>query len=295
MTKTLKNPVAYLLFIVPTLLFYVIFYLFPMSTIIRYGFSEWDGLTEPRYNGLDNFVRAFTDEEFLKALVNNLCFTGFAVFVQIPVIIIFAILISEVRRFHGFYKTTFFLPSILSTPVVGVLWSFVVFHPDIGLLNYVFRSLGLNNWAHAWLAEDKFALLSILVTNGWHWVGFYVVLVLAAIYGISKEIYEAAEIDGTTRMQRAWYITVPLIRPIVSVILLLSIAGSLKTLDVVMVMTNGGPAGLTEVMATYMYKVGFQFSEAGYANALGMLIFVFTLLLTLISNLLTKKLEDVES
>ncbi|MCZ8520452.1 MULTISPECIES: carbohydrate ABC transporter permease [Paenibacillus] len=294
MHKTLNKPLAYAFFIVPTLLLYAVFYIVPLSSILRYGFTEWDGLTTPVFNGLDNFTRAFQDEAFLGALANNLVFTGFAVFIQIPLIILLAVLISEVRRGQSFYKTTFFLPSILSTPVTGVLWSFVVFHPDIGVLNYALRAAGLDHLAVAWLAEEKTALLSILITNAWHGVGFYVVLVLAAIYGIAQEIYEAAELDGTSRIQRAWHITVPLIRPIISVIVLLSIAGSLKTLDIVMVMTNGGPAGLTEVMATYMYKVGFQFMEAGYANTLGILIFLFIVILTLISGVVTNKLKDVE-
>ncbi|WP_230192246.1 MULTISPECIES: carbohydrate ABC transporter permease [unclassified Paenibacillus] len=288
-----KNPVAYLFFIVPTLLLYFVFYLYPLSSTVIYAFSDWDGLSEPVFNGLDNFRRALQDEQLFRSLWNNLAFTGFALIVQLPIIVGSAVLISEVRRWSGFYKTTFFMPAILSTPVVAVLWSFVVFHPEIGILNLTLRHLGLGHWARAWLADDHTALLSILVTNAWASIGFYIVLALAAIYGISREIHEAAQVDGASFWQRSLFITVPMIRPVISVIVLLKVAGSLKTLDIVMVMTGGGPAGLTDVMATYMYRVGFQYLESGYANTIAFIMVIFTVILTGITGYISKKLEEV--
>ncbi|GKS10314.1 carbohydrate ABC transporter permease [Paenibacillus chitinolyticus] len=295
MNKVYRNPLAYLVFIIPTLFFYLTFYMFPLLTTFRYGFTSWDGLTAPVFNGLDNFKEAFNDKNFWISVKNNLYFILFSVFIQVPVIVIFSVLISEVRKLRGFYKTTVFLPSILSTAVVGVLWTVVVFDPTVGLLNKLLESIGLDKLIHLWLADETTAMLSILLTNAWQWTGFYIVLVLAAIFGISKEVYEAAEIDGATGFQRALLITVPLIRPILAVIVLLSITGAMKAMDIVMVMTKGGPYGSTEVMASYMYKVGMTTGNYGYANTIAILIFVFTLIITLISNLLTKKLEDVEN
>jgi len=291
--RTYRNPLAYLIFIVPTLFLYGVFYLFPLSSTITYAFSDWDGLSKPVFNGLDNFHRALRDEQIWKSLINNLAFTGFALLIQLPIILGAAVLISEVRRLSGFYKTTFFMPAILSTPVVAVLWSFVVFHPEIGVLNLVLRRIGLESWSRAWLADDHTALLSILVANAWASVGFYVVLALAAVYGISREIHEAAQVDGASFFQRAWWITIPMIRPVISVIILLKVAGSLKTLDIVMVMTGGGPAGLTDVLATYMYRVGFQYQESGYANTIALIMVVFTVILTGITKYVSKKLEEV--
>ncbi|RXZ83742.1 sugar ABC transporter permease [Paenibacillaceae bacterium] len=293
MDRMFRNPVAYLFFIIPALLLYAIFYLYPLSSTVIYAFSEWDGLSQPVFNGLDNFIRAFQDAQIYRSLLNNLAFTGFALVVQLPIIVGSAVLISEARRFSGFYKTTFFMPAILSTPVVAVLWSFVVFHPEIGILNLALRKLGLGHWAKAWLADDHTALLSILVTNAWASVGFYIVLALAAIYGISREIHEAAQVDGANFFQRALFITIPMIRPVISVIILLKVAGSLKTLDIVMVMTGGGPAGLTDVMATYMYRVGFQYLESGYANTIAFIMVIFTVILTGITGYISKKLEEV--
>ncbi|MCD1258305.1 sugar ABC transporter permease [Paenibacillus athensensis] len=293
MNKTLKNPLAYVLFTVPTLLLYLMFFLYPLLTSLRYGFTQWNGISHAQFNGLDNFVTALHDKYFWVAVKNNIYFILFSVFVQIPFILALALLISRVKRLSGFYKTTVFLPSILSTAVVGVLWSFV-YHPEAGLLNKLLEAIGLSSWKHVWLADEATAFLSVLVTNAWQWIGFYVVLVLAAIFAIPKDILEAAEIDGAVGWKQAWAITVPLIRPVLIVIVLLSITGAMKALDIVFVMTNGDPYGITEVMATYMYKKAYRIGEYGYANAIAILIFVFTVILTLIFRFLTRKSEEVQ-
>lgn len=291
MNKTLRSPLAYLIFTVPTLALYLVFFLAPLLTSLRYGFTKWNGVSDAEFNGLDNFKEALTDPYFWTAVKNNLIFIGFSCFIQVPVIIVLALFISRVGRLAGFYKTTVFVPSILSTAVVGVLWSFV-YHPEAGLLNQLLHALGLDSWKRVWLADEHTAMLSVLVTNAWQWLGFYIVLVLAAIFTIPKEIVEAAEIDGAIGWRGAWLITVPLIRPVIIVILLLSITGAMKALDIVFVMTNGDPYGITEVMATYMYKKAYRLGEYGYANAIAILIFVFTVALTLAFRGLTRRAEE---
>lgn len=296
MNKTLRNPVTYLLFLLPTLLLYGIFYLYPVLNTVTYGSTLWDGVNKPIFIGLDNYIKALTrDDIFLTGLLNNIYFVLFSVFIQIPIIILLSILITEIRKFFGFYKTVVFLPSMLSTAVIGVLFSFVVFHPDIGLLNLILSNIGLESWMRTWLGDESTAFLSILVTNAWQWTGFYVVLVIAAILGIPREIYEAAEIDGASMFQKIRYITISLIRPVLMVIILLSITGAMKALDIVLVMTNGGPFNSTQVMATHMFQTAYMGADYGYANAIANLIFVFTIGITLIYNLITNKIGDVEN
>ncbi|WP_426448973.1 carbohydrate ABC transporter permease [Paenibacillus sp. S-38] len=294
MKKTMQNPLTYTLFLLPTLALYILFFLIPLAQSVQYGFTRWDGVNTPEFIGLGNFIQAFADEKVWQAFRNNSYFILFSVFIQIPIIVFLGILISGITRLKGFYKTFVFVPSILSTAVVGILWSFI-YHPEIGLLNQLLRSSGFKELTHTWLAEDSTAMLSVLVTNGWQWVGFYVVLVLAAILGISKEVFEAAELDGARGFRKAWHITLPLIRPVIMVIILLSITGAMKALDIVMVMTNGGPAGLTEVLATYMIKQGTRLNDYGYANAIALLIFLFTLVLTMIFNVISKKIGEADA
>ena len=290
MNKTLRNPFAYTLFILPTSLLFIVFFLYPLLTSLRYGFTHWNGITHPQFIGLNNFIMAFEDKYFWIAVRNNLYFIGFSVFLQIPLILVLALLISRVSRLTAFYRTTIFLPTILSTSVVGVLWAFV-YHPQAGLLNQLLQALGLNGWKHVWLADESTAMLSVLVTNAWQWIGFYVVLVLSAIYAIPKEIMEAAEIDGAVNWRRAWVITIPLLRPVIILIVLLSITGAMKALDIVFVMTGGNPYGITEVMATYMYKKAYRLGDYGYANAIALLIFAFTVILTSMFRLLVREKE----
>ncbi|MBD2863294.1 carbohydrate ABC transporter permease [Paenibacillus oceani] len=293
MNKVLRNPLAYVLFVVPALALYMTFYVVPMLSSLKYSVTSWNGINEATFNGLDNFIKAFRDEKFLIALKNNIIFVLFSVFIQIPAIVGLSILVSGVRRFLDFYKTTVFMPSVLSTAIVGVIWKFI-YHPDAGLINQVLRTVGLESWALGWLGEENFAFLAILVTNAWQWTGFYIVLVLAAIFAIPKEMQEAGEIEGAVGWRKARYLTIPLIRPVILVIMLLSITGAMKAMDIVMIMTSGGPFGSSEVMGTYMYKQAYSMSQFGYANAISILIFLFTCVLTLIFHLITRRSEEVE-
>ncbi|MDQ0877914.1 raffinose/stachyose/melibiose transport system permease protein [Paenibacillus sp. V4I3] len=292
MKKIGRNPFAYALFTLPTLLLFVIFFLYPMIMSLRYGFTEWNGVSTARFNGLDNFVTAFQDKYFWMAVRNNLYFISFSVGLQIPFILGLALLVSKVRRWTSFYKTMIFLPTILSTAVVGVLWGFI-YHPQAGLLNQALEAVGLMTWQHVWLAEEATAMVSVLVTNAWQWIGFYVVLVLSAIYAIPKNILEAAELDGATSLREAWSITLPLLRPVIMVMILLSITGAMKALDIVYVMTGGNPYGITEVMATYMYKKAYRIGEYGYANGIAVLILLLTGMLTSLFGWFTRKQEEV--
>ena len=292
MNKVGRNPLAYAIFTVPTLLFLVIFFYSPMLMSLRYGFTAWNGILPAKWNGLDNFTQAFQDKYFWIAVRNNLYFIAFSIGVQIPFIVCLALVLSKIRRWTGFYKTMIFLPTILSTAVVGVLWGFI-YHPEAGLLNQLLEAAGLGAWKHTWLADESTAMISVLVTNAWQWVGFYVILVLSAIYAIPVTILEAAEMDGASSSRQIWSITLPLLRPVIIVMILLSITGAMKALDIVFVMTGGNPYGITEVMATYMYKKAYRIGEYGYANAIALLILLFTGVLTSVFGWLTAKQEEV--
>lgn len=293
MNKVLRNPYAYAIFILPAMALYVTFYFIPLLSSLRYSVTSWNGINDPIFTGLDNFAKALHDEKFLTALKNNLTFVLFSCFIQIPIIVTLSIILSNARKFKDIYKTTVFMPSILSTAVVGVIWKFI-YHPDAGLVNQILNLIGLESWTRGWLGDEHFAFFSILVTNSWQWFGFYIVLVLAAIFAISKEMIEAAEIDGAVGWLKARYIIVPLIRPVILVILLLSITGAMNAIDIVLIMTAGGPFGSSEVMGTYMYKQAYSMSQYGYATAISIIIFVLTCLLTLIFQLLTKRFREVE-
>jgi len=278
MKNTLNNPAVYLLFILPTLALYGLFFLYPMASSSYYAFTDWNGLDDYRFIGLDNFRNAFADADFRSAILNNMVFIGFSIFVQVPLIIVMAILIAAVKRLQGFYKTTVFMPSILSTSVIGILWGFI-YEPELGPMNKLLSLFGIDTIY--WLADTVWALPAVLLANAWQWMGFYIVLVLAAILAIPREIGEAAEIDGAGGVKRAILITVPLIRPIISVIVMLSIAGAMRVVDIILVMTKGGPIGATEVMASYLVNEAMGVDpNYGFGTAISLIIFAFALVLT---------------
>lgn len=242
--------------------------------------------------GLTNYEKALGDDRFWISVKNNGWFILFSVFIQVPLIVLFSLLIANVKKLKGLYKTAVFMPSIMSTAVIGILWGFI-YEPNIGLFNKLLGLVGIE--PVYWLSDERFAMLSILITNAWQWTGFYIVMVLAAILSIPGELDEAAAIDGATGFQRATRITLPLIVPIISVVIMLSIAGAMKAADIVIVMTKGGPAGSTEVMATYMIKYAITNFKYGYGNTIAVLIFVFTLIVTVVYQLLfNRRSERIE-
>ncbi len=293
MNKALRNPLVFILFVLPALALFLIFFIYPIFSSIYYSLTSWNGVSDTvKMTGLSNYEKALGDDRFWVSVKNNGWFILFSVFIQVPLIVLFSLLIANVKKLKGLYKTAVFMPSIMSTAVIGILWGFI-YEPNIGLFNKLLSLIGIE--PVYWLSDERFAMLSILITNAWQWTGFYIVMVLAAILAIPGELEEAAAIDGATGFQRATRITLPLIVPIISVVIMLSIAGAMKAADIVIVMTKGGPAGSTEVMATYMIKYAITNFKYGYGNTIAVLIFVFTLIVTVVYQLLfNRRSERIE-
>jgi raffinose/stachyose/melibiose transport system permease protein len=293
MDKAMKKPFVYIAFILPALLLFLAFFIYPIIDAIQNSLTNWNGIsTKAAYVGFDNYIKALTDDAFWNSALNNGYFIVFLCFIQLPLIVLFSLLIANVKRFKGLYKTAVFMPSIMSTAVIGILWGFM-YEPQIGLINTVLGFFGIEKIY--WLSDSKWAMIAILITNAWQWTGFYIVMVLAAIQAIPKELDEAATIDGATGFQRAMRITLPLIRPVISVVTMLSIAGAMKAADIILVMTKGGPGGATDVMATYMIRYAISSFKHGFGNAIAVLIFLFTVILTVLYQfLIARRSERIE-
>lgn len=293
MNKALRNPLIYILFVLPAFILFLAFFIYPIYTAIDNSFTSWNGISKDvKYIGFDNYATAMSDVAFWKSVKNNVYFILFSCLVQVPLIVIFSLLIANVKRLKGLYKTAVFAPSIMSTAVIGILWGFI-YNPDFGLMNQLLGLFGVE--PIYWLSDRNWAMLSILITNAWQWTGFYIVMVLAAIISIPKELDEAAAIDGATGWQRAMKITLPLVMPIISVVIMLSIAGAMKAADIILVMTKGGPAGSTDVMATYMIRYAITSFKHGFGNSIAVLIFVFTMIITaLYQVLIARRNERIE-
>lgn len=284
-------------FVVPGLLMYGMFVLWPYTQALYVALTDWSGMTpEKTFIGLDNFTRLFRDDKFWNALKHNIQLLIVLPLTIIPIALLFAALTTQklgTVRGSGFYRFLFFAPEVLSVVVIGVLWSFV-YHPTIGLLNAVLERIGLEALTHTWLGSPATVLWAIAGVIVWSGVGFFMIMFMAGIQGIPADFYEAATLDGAGRWRQFRDITFPLLRNQLQVALVFLGIGALDMFALVQVMAEGGgPSRGADVVARYMYDAAFAQSRFGYATAMGVVLLVLTLALSLITIKLTSR-ERVE-
>lgn len=255
-------------FIFPAVLLHMALVTVPSLSTLVMSLFEWNGLGNPVYIGGANFVEIFTKDKVVSiALINNI--KWLSIFITVPIILAFtaAILVTRQRRSQIVLRTIYFLPYVISAAVAGKIFS-AYFNPYYGI-NQVFRQLGFTKLGETlWLGDPKIALYSVAFVDNWHWWGFVMVLILGALQTVDTTLYEAARVDGANRRQELWHIVIPGIRPTLAFLLIMTVMWSFLTFDYVFVMTYGGPANRTEILATWIYKNAFSKYRAGYANAL---------------------------
>ncbi|MBP1988527.1 carbohydrate ABC transporter permease [Paenibacillus eucommiae] len=255
---------------------YLLFTLYPNFMSVFYAFMKWDGISKKEFVGLDNFVFMFKDEFVWRALSHNLVLMIVLPILTTVISLVLAhLLINKGFREAPFYKVIFFLPNVLSTVVITLLWIYI-YDGSNGLLNGVFRLFGYDNGGYYWLSDPKTALWLLLPPMIWGGVGFYVIIFMNAMKGIPKSMYEAAILEGASHFTRLHTITIPLINPVIRITLLFLFLGGIKSFEIILVMTNGGPAGSTNVIGLYMFNQAFSQATQnyGYASAIGLFLFV---------------------
>ncbi len=269
------------LWVLPAVLIYVIFKLIPIITGLYLALLRWDGIEPAEFVGLQNFQRMLNDEVILIALFNNMKYALGTVIGKTALSLFLAILLNGALRGQAFYRTALFMPVVMSFVVVGILWSWL-YNAQFGLVNSVLRNLGLSFLILDWLGDTKVALWSLVVVDIWKWYGFHMVIFLAGLQTIPTELYEAARIDGAGRWQQFRRITLPLLQPVMLVNVTLSLMGAFNVFDIPYVMTEGGPANSTMVMALHIYVRGFKFYRFGYSAALSYVLLTLVTVLAAI-------------
>ncbi|MBO0587348.1 sugar ABC transporter permease [Sporosarcina sp. E16_8] len=267
------------LFIAPALFIYSLYVIYPILTTLNYSFFEWNGISDKVFIGLDNYVKMLNDDVFWISLKNNAWVVLASVFIQIPLGLVMALLLFAPIRGIRFFNGIYFIPFLMSTVAVGMLWR-LMFDPINGTINQLINLLGLENVA--WLSEKNTAIFSVLMVIVWQFSPFYMILFKAGIVGISEEMYEAADIDGANYLQKFAKITLPLLSPTIVTSSILAIVGSLKSFDLFYIMTGGGPNHGTEILGTYMYKQAFINYNMGYGSAIAFVMFVLALVVVII-------------
>lgn len=275
-----RSLAAYL-WVIPALALYGLFTLVPLAAGVWLALLRWDGIEPAEFVGLQNFERMLRDERLLAALGHNVQYAVGTVTGKMVIALGLALLLHQSLRGRAVYRTALFLPVVMSFVVVGILWTWI-YNDDFGLVNNLLRSVGLGGLAQDWLGDTRVALWSLIAVDIWKWYGFHMVIFLAGLQTIPTELYEAARLDGATRWRQLTGITLPLLRPVMLVNVTLSLLGAMNVFDIPYVMTEGGPANSTNVVALHVYLQAFKFNRLGYGSALSYAIFLLITVIALV-------------
>jgi raffinose/stachyose/melibiose transport system permease protein len=283
MDRIYRNKVAILVFLAPGIILFTAVLLIPICQAFYYSLCDWNVLTGAEFVGLENFIKLFTADKTMEfALKNSLFFMLFSAISQQIIGLLLAAFLTNIRKGRNVFKNIYYLPAVLSSAALGLLWSFL-FNPKMGV-NQLLKIFGVEG--PLWLMEtDGFIVLPMWVIAFvalWQYVGTTMMLYMAQISGISKSLYEASYIDGASRIRSFRHVTLPLIKPMIATSLSLNCIGSLKFFDLVYNMTQGGPNHRTDVLATHLYFQGFQYFKYGYASAIGVVLLLMCLIVTFI-------------
>jgi raffinose/stachyose/melibiose transport system permease protein len=274
---------AYMLMLAPALVLFTTFILIPVVLTIIGSFFTF-GLTSPNWSfaGFDNYVRAAKDPVFWLAFRNNLIIVFGSIATQIGFgMLLAAILDRGIRRGSTFFRTLIFAPLVISPVAVGLIW-LMIMDPNIGPLNRLVTLVGLTPPMLGWLGDPDLAIWMFLVIAAWQNTGYMMVLILAGLQGVPEEIYQAAALDNARGIRAFWYITLPSIRNILIVAMLITSIGAIKVFELVFITTRGGPAHATEVFGTYIFLQAFTLGNMGYANAIAVFLLVIAVVLGLL-------------
>ncbi len=283
MDKVLGDKKAICVFVLPALIIFAAIVLLPILISAYYSVLKWDGIGKGIYIGLQNYRDLFqnvNNDGFPKSVVNSFLLAGLSVFGQLPLSLFFALVLARGIQGENFYRTVYFFPVIISTVAIGQLW-LKIYHPNYGLLNTFLAAVGLKEMARQWLGSMDTALGSVFVASLWQYIGYHMLLLYAAAKSVPKEIYEAAKIDGASSLSSAFRVTIPLIMPMIKVCVTFAIIGSLKSFDLIYILTNGGPVHATEMPSTLMFNSIFRKYMYGYGSAVSVLIIAACLVLTI--------------
>ena len=264
----------------PAFLIYAFLYLYPALSNLLYATQKWDGITTPEFTGFRNMQFLLTqDDLFRKALGNNLRFMFVVVILQTGFSLLFATFLLKNSKTNIVLRIIYFFPTILSSVSVGIIWTFL-YDPNYGSINAVIKAAGLGEYAPLWLGDEKLSLYSIALTQVWFHTGQMIVIYVAGLQQIPKELYEAAEMDGASRWQQFKGVTWPMALPTTAIVVAYTTIQTFRAFDLIFAMTGGGPLYSSEILVTLIYNTAFVSQKFGYASAQSIILVVLVLFIT---------------
>ena len=277
--------------VLPAVLLLLVFVYYPVVENVRLSFFSWDAFNpDPEFVGLDNYSTAFDDPIFWRALFNNTAYAVISLVFQVGLAMVLAAVLEEFvgQRLRGVLRTVYFIPAAMSITVVGILFSFL-YNPEFGLLNRALSAVGLDSLTGAWLGKESTAIWSVIAMSQWQSIGYSAVLFVVAMQRIPREYYEAARMDGAGRIRSFFSITVPMVREMTTLLVILTISGAFLVFNEVMVMTAGGPNNSSQVLGTWLYQQAFFQDDMGYAATVATVIFVITFAIAALQITVTRR------
>lgn len=276
-------------FILPTLVGFLLFVLGPMLASFVLSMYDWNLLTPPVFVGLGNWQQLFADARIGGVYLTTAKLSLMVVTCNMTLGLGLAVLLDRKMPYllRNFFRISYFFPYVVSGVAVSLIWTFL-FNRDLGPLNYYLSQLGLSARTN-WLNSSQFSPLAIVIADVWKNVGFYVLVFLGGMQAISRDYYEAAEVDGASGWQQFRKITLPLLSPTILFLLVISVIGALQIFEQPQILTNGGPGDATRTVVLYIYEQGFRFFDMGYAATIALSLFVIILILTIIQFRLSRR------
>ena len=275
------NPLIPYLFLIPACVVLATFVLYPALKAIYLSFTNFNMIREAEFVGFANYFNVWRDPFFWAALKNTLLY----MVVVVPVLVVAPIFLAALVNKHipgiTFIRAAIYLPVITSLVISGLIWKWV--YEEQGILNYVLLASGLTTDPVAFLTDPANALFSVMAVTIWSGMGYYMVIYLAGLQSIPRHLYEVAEVEGVSAWQQMIHITIPLLRPSIAVVTVMSSIAAMKVFEEVYVMTQGGPMDSTKTLVYYLYESAFSEFEMGYASAIGVVLFLLTLVFSLIN------------
>jgi len=271
MKKTKKDIIGMILFLIPGIVLFVAFFIYPVGYVVTTSLLKWDGMSAPEFVGIKNYISLFKDPVFIGSIKNNIIWALAGGLIQIPLAVLVALILSKKPKGWKAFRTIFFFPNIISGLALAMMW-LAVYNSEYGILNGLLELVGLGNLKTNWLGNFDTAFPAMLI----YWlfyIGYFMVIILADISSIPQTYYEAAEIDGASKLRQDIYITLPLIKGSIATCVTLAMVYGLRQFEQVYLMTNGGPDNRTSVMVLYLFKQIGNYNY-GLANASGVVLLV---------------------
>lgn len=286
------NAVYSVLFLSPAFILFTAFIIIPICFVIYYSMTKWNGMGSPVFIWFANYKKMFGSMEYWVVIKNSFALIAVSLFVQIPIGLIIAYMIYRTKRGVKFFRSVFFLPVVIAPTAIALMFSLFL-NSNLGPVNIFLGKIGLESLQMSWLSDSKVVLWSVILPGIYQYIGFYVVIFLAALYGLPEEVFESASIDGASTMNMFFRIAIPMLKDVLGICAILGVTGSLKAFEHPYIMTWGGPGVQSTFLGLYIYKTAFTDFNFGYAGTIAVSVLFISILFTIfLRKMLMKTYSD---